>query len=48
MMMAYSEDELDKERDKLDGSNPVPDMLNDDTIRAEDIVYYGDLKKKEI
>ena len=48
MMMAYSEDELDQERDKLEGTNPVPEMLNDDTIRAEDIVYYGDLKKKEI
>lgn len=48
MMMAYSEDELDQERDKLDGMNPVPEMLNDDAVKAEDIVYHGDLKKKKI
>lgn len=49
MMMAYSEEELDKERSKLEIGGPsVPEMLNDDTIRAEDIVYHGDLKKKDI
>ncbi|WP_201353677.1 chaperone NapD [Hydrogenimonas urashimensis] len=48
MMMAYSEDELDKERSKLEMGGPnVPEMLNDDSIRAEDIVYHGDLKKKD-
>jgi len=46
MMMAYSEDELDKQRDKLDISDVVPDVLKDNTIRAEDITYNGDLKKK--
>ena len=49
MMMAYSEDELNEERSKLEMSGPnVPEMLNDDSIRAEDIVYHGDLKKKDI
>jgi len=49
MMMAYSEDELDEERSKLEMNGPnVPEMLNDDSIRAEDIVYHGDLKKKDI
>ena len=48
MMMAYSEDELERERSKLETSPNVPQMLNDDTIRAEDIVYNGDLKKKII
>ena len=46
MMMAYSEDELDRERDKLGKSDVVPDVLKDDAIKAEDITYHGDLKKK--
>ncbi len=45
MMMAYSEEELEKERSKLETGPNVPEMLNDDSIRAEDIVYHGDLKK---
>ena len=48
MMMAYSEDELEAERSKLEMGPNIPEMLNDDTIRAEDIVYNGDLKKKII
>ena len=48
MMMAYSEDELDQERDKLETCDVVPNVLKDDTLKAEDIVYYGDLKKKKI
>jgi len=47
MMMSYSEDELDREIKKLEESDPVPDMLNDDSIRAEDIVYKGDLRKRK-
>lgn len=46
MMMAYSEDELDAEREKLDASGVVPEVLNDDKVRLEDIIYRGDLKKK--
>jgi len=48
MMMTYSEEELEKERSKLEMAPNVPEMLNDDSIRAEDIVYHGDLKKKDI
>ena len=48
MMMSYSEDELDREIRKLESQDPVPAMLNDDSLRAEDIVYNGDLRKKEI
>jgi nitrate reductase NapD len=48
MMMAYSEDELETERSKLEMDPNVPAMLNDDSIRAEDIVYNGDLKRKDI
>lgn len=46
MMMAYSEDELDCERDKLQTSDVIPDMLKNNNIKAEDITYQGDLKKK--
>ncbi len=46
MMMSYSEEELDKEREKLGMEDDVPQMLNDDTIEIKDIVYNGDLKKK--
>lgn len=48
MMMAYSEDELDRERAKIAVNGPIPAMLDDDSLRAEDIVYRGDLKKKDI
>jgi len=48
MMMSYSEEELDREIRKLEAQDPVPAMLNDDSIRAEDIVYHGDLRKKDI
>jgi len=48
MMMSYSEDELNREIQKLEAADPVPAMLNDDSIRAEDIVYKGDLKKKDL
>ncbi|MBE0495054.1 MAG: chaperone NapD [Campylobacterales bacterium] len=48
MMMAYSEDELDREREKFVGKDAVPFVLNDLSVRAEDIVYRGDLKKKEV
>jgi nitrate reductase NapD len=47
MMMTYQEDQLDEEIRKLEAQDPVPAMLNDDTIDAKDIVYNGDLKKKD-
>lgn len=46
MMMAYSEDELDSEREKLEHSPSVPAILNDENVALKDIVYKGDLKKK--
>lgn len=46
MMMAYSEDELEAERAKLDNAPSVPPILNDEKIDLKDIVYRGDLKKK--
>ena len=48
MQMAYSEDELDEHMQIIDDAEVVPRMLNDDTIDATDIVYNGDLKKKDL
>ncbi len=48
MQMAYSEDELDAHMEVINGSNAVPKMLNDDNIKPENIVYNGDLKKKDL
>lgn len=48
MQMAYSEDELDKNMEILNNADLVPKMLNDDDISARDIVYNGDLKKKDL
>jgi len=48
MHMTYSEDELDREMKALDNGDVVPAMLNDPDIKAKDIVYGGDLKKKNL
>jgi len=47
MMMTYQEDQLDEEIKILNEQDPVPSMLNDDTLDVKDIVYNGDLKKKD-
>ena len=46
MMYSYSEDELDELKTKLENTDKIPDWLNDDNVRAEDIKYHGDLKKR--
>jgi nitrate reductase NapD len=46
MMYAYSEDELEEAREKLDANQELPGWLNDPNARAEDIQYHGDLKGK--
>ena len=48
MQMAYSEDELDEHMQLINDAEVVPKMLNDDTIDVRDIVYNGDLKKKDL
>ena len=48
MMMTYQEDMLDEEIKNLQEQDPVPAFLNDPNTRAEDIVYHGDLKKKDL
>ncbi len=48
MQMAYSEDELNEHMKVIENAEIVPNMLNDETISPEEIVYNGDLKKKDI
>ncbi|MEA3498646.1 MAG: chaperone NapD [Campylobacterota bacterium] len=48
MQMAYSEDELEANMEKLENADLVPKMLNDEDIDPRDIVYRGDLKKKDL
>lgn len=48
MQMAYSEDELDEHMEVLKNADVVPKMLHDDDLRPEDIIYNGDLKKKNL
>jgi nitrate reductase NapD len=47
MQMAYSEDELESHMEKLENADLVPKMLHED-IDLKDIVYRGDLKKKDL
>ncbi len=48
MQMAYSEDELEANMQRLENADVVPKMLNDDDVEAKDIIYRGDLKKKDL
>lgn len=48
MQMAYSEDELDEHMDVLENSDAVPHMLHDEDIKPEEIIYNGDLKRKDL
>lgn len=46
MMYSYSEDELDREKDKIEKSDGIKPWLNDTSDEAGLIGYAGDLKKK--
>jgi nitrate reductase NapD len=48
MQMAYSEEELSSHMDVLENSDVVPKVLNDNDIKPYEIVYNGDLKKKDL
>ncbi len=48
MQMAYSEDELNDHMEVLENTDAVPKMLHDDELKPEDIIYNGDLKKKDL
>lgn len=47
MMQTYQE-ELDGAIKELEAADAVPDILVDENIDARDIVYNGDLKKKNL
>ena len=48
MMYSYSEEELDKEKDKIEKSDGIKPWLNDNRDDAGLISYAGDLKKKNL
>jgi len=48
MQMAYSEDELDEHIDVINNSDVVPKILQDENVDVKDIIYNGDLKKKDL
>ncbi|RBQ29135.1 chaperone NapD [Aliarcobacter vitoriensis] len=48
MQMSYSEEELSSHLEVLENSDAVPKVLNDKDIKVEDIVYHGDLKRKDL
>ena len=48
MQMAYSEDELDEHMEILKSRDAVPKVLKDENVPVEEIVYNGDLKKKNL
>lgn len=48
MQMAYSEDEIDEHMEVINNSDVVPKMLHDDSLSVDDIVYNGDLRKKDL
>ena len=47
MMQTYQE-ELDEAIKELEAADMVPGMLNDDSIDIHNIVYNGDLRKKDL
>ena len=48
MQMAYSEDELNAHMEVINNADVVPKMLNEENVDPKDIVYNGDLKKKDL
>lgn len=46
MVFSYSEDELDREKDKLLNNDKLPEWLNNQNAKLSDIKYNGDLKWK--
>ncbi len=48
MQMAYSEEELNENINVLENSEAVPKILNNKDIDPRDMVYNGDLKRKDL
>ncbi|QKF58537.1 chaperone NapD [Aliarcobacter lanthieri] len=48
MQMSYSEEELSSHLEVLKNADAVPKVLNNKDIKVEDIIYNGDLKRKDL
>jgi len=48
MQMSYSEEELGRHLEVLENSEAVPKVLQDNKVNLEDIVYHGDLRRKDL
>ncbi len=46
MIYSYTEDELNEARENFAKNGVIPEVLKDNNLNAENIVYGGDLKKK--
>ncbi|WP_457743881.1 chaperone NapD [Sulfurimonas sp.] len=47
MQMAYSEDELDANIKVINESDAVPNLLKNEDVEIDRVIYHGDLKKKD-
>ncbi len=47
MQMSYSEDELDENIKVLENRDAVPNLLKQDDVDIDRVVYHGDLKRKD-
>ena len=48
MQMAYSEEELSSHMQVLENADVVPKVLNQTDLQPHEIIYNGDLKKKDL
>lgn len=48
MQMSYSQDELSTHLEVLENSDAIPKVLKEKEVKPEDIVYNGDLTKKDL
>ncbi|MGM0519814.1 MAG: chaperone NapD [Campylobacterota bacterium] len=48
MQMSYSEEELNSHMNVLKNQDAVPKILNKEDVDPKDIVYNGDLKRKDL
>lgn len=47
MQMAYSEDELDANMKVINETDAVPNLLKNEDVEIDRVIYHGDLKKKD-
>ncbi len=47
MQMSYSEDELDENIKVLENRDAVPNLLKQEDVDLDRVVYHGDLKRKD-